>query len=1286
MKRIEDIYSLTPAQEGIFIHYKLAPETDDYLQDYLFRVEDGTNLEALQKAIKTLPLRHSVLKTAFAAAGGAVKQVLLSDRVPEVKTVRIDAPFSEDELQAQLQPEYARTFDLQKDPLARFVFFLFRDARLLLYRTHHLIIDGWSLPVLFSDLVRDYRFLANGGSVDELKELIAEESRTVPAFSSCVNLIRAFEPAPARQYWRQLLSGAAFCALNKKTTPTPGTKEIIIETGFLPAELRDKTDAFAAAHDLSVSTLFETVFALTLRKYSGQDDVIFNKVISGRSTALPGIDRVVGPLMNTIPIRMRRDKDATPLSLLKRTGAQSIASDENGYISLSDAYRAADLDPNESGILFVFGNYDITAAEMEDPPIRLLFEQEQTEFPLTVNLSPERDEYKLQFSYDRTVYSEGQISDLRAGFLAILKALINFSDQQLNDRVCVQELLALTDREKETILGKAADGAPGFFGGFSTGKLVLIPEKSVYALFAERAAAEPDAPAIREGARRFSFLELQRAAERTDRFIRSRDHSKNQVIGVLCDRSFQELAAIFGIVRGGNAYLPISPELPPDRIALLLESANCDLVLAQEPYLRLTNKAVSIHSVLSAQSPENVPPCAALPDDPLYVIYTSGSTGVPKGAVVSNRSAVNRIGWMSREYFRTDSVVMRKTPYTFDVSVWEIFGFALFGFSLSILPAGDHYRFDRISDLIRTDGVTDIHFVPSVFSEFVTFLKNAPERRGDLTTLRNVFLSGETPHAAVVNEFTALAPDGIQLHNLYGPAECAVDVTYYDCDHALTDPIPIGKPIDNTRIYILSDAGAPVPIGVTGQICIAGANVGLGYLNDPALTEKKFVDDPFGEGKAYQTGDLGFWREDGNIVFVGRADFQFKFNGQRIEPGEIEAAMSSVAGVSEAAVLLSAEQNRIVSFYTGTAQEADLRAALQKTLPSYMIPSVIIRLQKMPLNTNGKTDRSALKKLPLPEQRNAFVYTPPATETEKAVCAAFSAILGMEKVGRNDDFYRLGGTSLQMIRLLSAEPLNKLSAADFMQAPTPAELAKKLDNEQEEKYTCLVPLYTRSGARRAVILIPFAGGDAGAYAALVHRARQDNRDLSLYYADWDHFNDPAPLADEIRALAQKKTVLFYSHCAGSAFALKLLDQLNAETRTVQAYLAAADIPPRRGASAFNAWNFLADPVILRKLRKAGLKTDDIPEETLHAILKRFRDQTTLYNAYFSEKTQKTNVLTTVIISRNDPFTVDFKSAAKRWGDAVTEIKRVILLDVPSHYFQQTESELLLSLFFESSEG
>ena len=775
---------------------------------------------------------------------------------------------------------------------------------------------------------------------------------------------------------------------------------------------------------------------------------------------------------------------------------------------------------------------------------------------------------------------------------------------------------------------------------------LLKPTVSMFERFEENGKACK----IIEGSRQYCFDDLRQDAEKIDAVI----HGSKRVVGIICDRSYVELAAIYGIIRGGNAYLPISPDYPRERIRLILDQCDCDTVLTQKKYQGLVQGALVIEDILNRPAPRLIPSVDAKADDTLYVIFTSGSTGTPKGAMVSNASAVNRVHWMCRKYFSHDSVVMLKTPYTFDVSVWEIFAFALGGFTLYILPYEDHYRQEKVLEHIRKGSVTDLHFVPSVFRVFLEVLR---KDGGDLASLRNIFLSGETLTASLTNAAPA------QVHNLYGPTECAVDVTWYDCIDQEDDPIPIGRPIDNCQVLILDPELNPQPEGIVGQICIGGVPVGQGYINDRSKTQAVFISNPFGTGQLYLTGDLGYKKADGNIVFVGRADQQVKINGQRIELGEIEGVMDQF--VSSAVVLV--ERNKLIAFYTGKEQP-NLRELLRDILPQYMVPHSITHVEFFPITSSGKIDRSALIKL---SRKQVSTIEVPATEEENKLLSIVKEVLSIPVVSPLDNFYDIGGDSLASVNVITRleDCGYELSITDFLKSLSLRDAAfcmrqyGKVSVDTIPKKQAVFPLYSPEESTSAIILFPYAGGDAAAYSALVVEFRKRRTSVSLWYVPWGCDYDL--VEREIRKLSIKYSISFYSHCAGVSMAMRLLDRM--EDGVVRRFIAGANIPP---AHPHNVWKMMNDDTLLSVLHRAGMPL--LPQEQTAILIRSFRRDTEEYFSYFQSKTKRTNATVSLILSRKDLFTQSHSNAMKIWKRYVAEVRQIVYLDCASHYFQTSQ--------------
>ena len=777
MSRIEDIYGLTPVQEGMYLQ-ALNSDSEAYQLYYLFEVNRDTDISILQQAISVLSVRHPVLRTAFAVANGTVKQVILSDRQPYFETIQVDTTYSDKELKSIVDEKSAYSFDLQKDSLMRCFFISFSDKRFYLLHTHHLIADGWSMSVLFGDLCKYYRLLEEKSNIELLKNTAKEECLSHTSFASYVNLIRAYDSNTMHQYWNKLLSGGQACTLPKAANKKE--EHLIKKEVTLSPQLAEKIKAFAREYNVPVNTVFECVFSLALQKHTGKDDLIYNKVISGKSVGLPMLENTVGPMINTIPVRIQRSEKTTPLEYLQQVHEQSVSANEYGFLPLSEVYRSNSINPNDVEVLFVFGNYTSSFSSEFIPPVQLIYHKEETEYPLTVNLSPVDNEYCLQLTFDENKISKEFITSLKNSFVSIAERLVSTEAANMKEDCVLSELLKLTEEEKEAFLSE------------------------------------------------------------------TNSNSKQKVI--------------------------------------------------------------------------------------------------------------------TSEY-----------------------------------------------------------------------------------------------------------------------------------------------------------------------------------------AEKKF--------------------------------------------------------------------------------EA------------------------------------------------------PKTPTEKEICKLFGDLLGVTHIGRNDNFYDLGGTSMQIVKLLSHPPLDKLSPADFMAEPTPAAVAKRLDESVKTDYTYIAELYGSENSDKAVVLFPYAGGDASAYTALVAKAREKNSDVLLYFVDWFNEDELPAIEDELRILATKNKVCFYSHCAGCALALKLLDRLNAETQLIHGYVAGASMPPSKAFSGLNLWIRMSDEKITKLLKNAGLNLEE-DEQLLPRRLEQFRRDTKTCSDYFGQKKEKTNVKLTAVISKNDPFTLNFEKTEKRWKTVVTEVYRVVLIETPSHYFQNTDTELLLGLFNE----
>ena len=1275
LQDVKDIYSLTSSQEGIYAQYFQSTDTKTYQLQNLCQIGKETNLDALKKSVELLSLRHPVLKTAFTVlkSSGEIKQIVLESRIPEFRIFSQDEPFSQKALDRIISEKIKKSLDLQKDSLFRVTIVDFTDKRFMFMHTHHIILDGWCLPVIINDLQKYYGKLSDGISTEELSAEIQKEVSAQTSYAQYVNWIKNQDKHEISKYWHNLLADSSISHIfGKEKKDNVKNEDAVTVRHPLNNELSQHIEQFARENRVSLNTVFECAFSIALQKYSGSDEVVFNKIISGRSIPLKNIENTVGPFINTVPVRIKSDENTTVAELMNETKNQTINADKYGVLSLAGIYKACGIESKSIDALFVFENYYIgDSSDVEDGPLKpkLISFDEQTEFNLTVTILKENNDYTIRTSYAKEMYTESEISAFINGYISILGSALDES-KEIKD-ICVTDKAVIDNFN-------------------NTSHTYAIPEGStLYSLFESTAKANSEKLCITTAERSVTFGELLKLSENLDSDIRSITKGKKSVIAIIAERSVEMYSAVYGIIRGGNAYLPIDPDYPQERIEYILRNSEAAAVLTQGKFNHLACGVPHIDMSKFIASPvtdSDVTPSVATEDDCAYVIYTSGSTGNPKGAKVSHKSAVNRILWMHDKYhLGTDDVILQKTPYTFDVSVWEFFWWAMVGGSLAASKPGEHFLPAKILDEIQNNKITHLHFVPSVFELFLNYLETHSEEISKFMSVKYVFVSGEALTSSLVQRFYMMFDySKVTLHNLYGPTECAVDVTYYDCTPDDLDPVPIGKPIYNTQMYVVDKYMKLCPIGVVGELCIAGMNVGQGYLNNPVLTSEKFIDNPFGEGKLYKTGDLAYLRDDGNIIFCGRLDGQIKLNGQRIEIGEIELTISNIHGVESAAVLVRkiASKEILVAFYSGKdGIESKIKEVISDKLPKYMVPSVVIHLDNLPLNQSGKLDRKFLAQRTI-DIAQAQENEKPLNDTEKFICDVFADVLGESNIGRNSDFFENGGTSLTTISILSEKGFEDISAAEFIRNSTPAKLALLMKNKVKSNLKYLKELYVPSRAKKSLILLPFAGGGAEAFSKLITDIKEIDKETAIYFVPYLHSLDECQkAAKEISTVIIDTDIYIYSHCVGSAIAIQLIKNLEENNIVLKHFFAGASIPPAKPAN-WNIWNIIPDFLLKRILTSAGADFSSHSPAQLKDTLKNFRLDTDFSSTAYANINKPLRVPVSVIINKNDAFTKNYADAQKLWKNYFYSVDGPYFIDSQSHYFQvecsKNVAEIILS--------
>ncbi|GGN09199.1 hypothetical protein GCM10010109_18370 [Actinoplanes campanulatus] len=973
---------LSYAQQRLWFLSRLDADTTAYHMPLIARLTGDLDVPALNAAIGDLAGRHATLRTVFPAGPDGVPcQRVLDDRPVLGRT---------DDVAATIREPFDLTRDLPLRAALRRIDDTTHDLVLLL---HHIAGDEWSMKPLMTDLATAYRARRDGHAPDwtELPVSYADYALWQR------ELLAAAEPTQIA-FWRDALAGAPDVMDLPTDRPRPAVAGGEGATvGFhLPADLADKVRAAAAGS--SVFMVLHAGLAALLTRLGAGTDIVVGTPVAGRGDT--ALDDLVGFFVNTLALRTDTSGDPTFAELLDRVRQTDVAAFDHADLPfdrlverLNPARSLAYHPLFQTLLVYRAGLGETLDLAGLDAAIEIT-PAGDAKFDLTVSVADggAGQPMRAGLEFRAALFDRATMETFADRFTRLLTAAVAEPDLPIG------AIDLLTEGERNAVLHRWND----------TDRPIV--RATLPGLVAERIAATPDAPAVTfEG----STLSYREFGERVDTLARSlvARGVRGRIVAVQMPRSFDLVVALHAVQRAGGAYLPIDPDLPADRIAFMLADADPAVILTG---IDLPDAAVDLPVVKET--------------DAAYLIYTSGSTGRPKGVLVPHVAIVNRLLWMQHEYgLQQGERVLQKTPASFDVSVWEFFWPFLVGAHLVVARPDGHRDPAYLAELIRDEQITTVHFVPSMLQAFL-----ASPGAATCTGLRRIITSGEALPAALAEECLALLP--AELHNLYGPTEAAVDVTYWPCAPG-DQVVPIGRPVWNTRLYVLDRHLKPVPPGVPGELYLAGIQLADGYLGRAGLTSERFVANPFGAGRMYRTGDRARWRADGAVEYLGRTDDQIKLRGFRIELGEIEAALIAASG-GPAAV---AVRNDMLVGYT--VNPVDLEP-LRRTLPAYMVPSVTVRLDALPLSPNGKLDRRAL-----PAPAITATGRAPETPQERTLCTIFADLLGLDTVGADDDFFALGGHSLLATRMVSRIRLElgaEMPLRSVFEAPTPAGLALRL--------------------------------------------------------------------------------------------------------------------------------------------------------------------------------------------------------------------------------------------------
>nr|WP_250636801.1 non-ribosomal peptide synthase/polyketide synthase [Paenibacillus sp. IHB B 3084] len=1083
---LENVYALSPMQKGMLFHSLMEPESGAYFQQASFDQKGSFDVAIFRKSLDLLTQRHEALRTNFHMFETGHSQEPLQivfrhkDSDLSFKDVR---GMQEAERKAYIQAfkleDQARGFNLGTDALMRVqVLQTDEETYHLVWSFHHIVMDGWCLSLVTGEVF---------GTYFALLEQKQPELAAITPYSQYIEWLGRQDERTAKEYWSSYLTGfeqqtllpgsdaslkdeAVDSKENVQSTPASVASEYISEkiTVELDQTWSEAMYRIAKQQQVTINTLMQSVWGVILQKYNNNEDVIFGSVVSGRPTDIVGVENMIGLFINTIPVRIQSERNATFVEVMRKTQEQALASGVYDSFPLYEIQALTEQKQNLINHIMVFENYPVEQQVEQLGEVRpSAFEitnvevVEQTNYDLDLIVMPD-EVFSIMFRYNANVYDRATVERMQGHVLHVIQQIVN------NPHIRVNELELVTPEEQAQIIQVWGDTAAAY-----------PQNKTLSALFEEQVEQTPDQVAVLFESETLTYHELNERANRLARTLRAEGVGPDQPVGILVQRSLEMIVGIYAILKAGGAYVPIDPDYPADRIRFMLEDSEAKLVLTQsrlveQATLSFDGKVLVLDSgEIYHEDGSDLEPLAG-PRNVAYVIYTSGSTGKPKGVMVEHHSVINRILWMHDRYgLRAGDTILQKTAFTFDVSVWELFWWSMVGSKVSLLSVGGEKNPEDIVEAIAHGGVSTMHFVPAMLHAFLEYVEQQPLEvvQAKLGTLRHVFASGEALPPQHVARFQRLLSGivGAKLINLYGPTEATVDVSYFDCGpNEEYSVIPIGKPIQNIRLYIVKEGTVQLqPIGVAGELCISGVGVARGYLNRPELTAEKFVSDPFAGGEAgyermYRTGDLAKWMLDGNIEYLGRIDHQVKIRGYRIELGEVESQLLKVESVREAVVMARADetgQKQMVAYYVAGQEigASELRSELGRELPSYMVPSYFVQLEQMPLSPNGKIDRKALP-APKGSLQSGADYVAPRMWVEAKLAQIWQDVLGLARVGVKENFFEIGGHSLRATTLASKihKELNKpLPLRSIFEAPTIEQLAAVLEGLDQVAYASI---------------------------------------------------------------------------------------------------------------------------------------------------------------------------------------------------------------------------------------
>ncbi|BAZ43879.1 amino acid adenylation domain-containing protein [Chondrocystis sp. NIES-4102] len=1036
-ENIEDIYQLSPLQQGILFHTLCEVETGIYLIQLCYRLQGELNLKAFEQAWQKVVDRHTILRTSFHWEKLEQPLQVVSKQVP-IKIQFEDWSEQEDKLETWLERERNQSFKLNQAPLMRWTIIRRgQDDYYFVWSKHHLILDGWSTALILKEVIEIYQKQAR------------TDLEPIP-YREYIAWLQQQDLTQAKNFWKTQLQGIktpTSLIIGREANKETGKKEEVVFK--LAATTTKNLQKLAQENQLTLSTIIQGAWALLLQRYTSDADIVYGVTVAGRPSNLSGAERMVGLFINTLPVRVKIVETDRLLPWLKQLQTQLLEIRQYEYTPLIEIQGwseiGRDLPLFES--IVVLENYPVDSS-LQQPgslAVESISTFDHTNYPLTLTVIP-GVELSLSLAFT-TCLDTATIKRMLGHLQTLLTGMVNNPQTKLID-------LPLLSAEEDGQLQK--------FNQTRNNIDEAQLQQCIHQLIETQARKSPDAVAVVWEAEKLTYGELNQKSQQLAEYLQLQGVKPEVIVGICCDRSLEMIIAIVAILKAGGAYLPLDPNLPKEAITWRIEDAKVAIVLApKQLQAKIAHKDLQIidldlRSLPQVANPQ--PPKPPTPDNLAYVIYTSGSTGKPKGVMVNHRSLVNAyLGWSAAYQLNQVKNHLQMANFAFDVFTGDVVRALCSGGKLVLCPGEILLEADKLYQLILQQQIEIGEFVPVVLRHLMEYLEKTQQQ----LNMGVVICGSDSWYGREYNHFRKFLAKNCRLINSFGVTEATIDSCYFETtkDIASGQLVPIGKPFVNTQLYILDqESKRSLPIGVAGELYIGGLGVARGYLNRPQLNCEKFLNLDSYDTPLYKTGDKARYLPNGDIEFLGRIDNQVKLRGFRIELGEIEAILYQYPQITENVVILrqdSPQEAKIVAYLVTESNKPvavrELRNFLRKKLPEYALPSAFVFLKKLPLSPNGKIDRKSLP-IPSPSCYLNNNYTPANNAIEEILVDIWAKILQLPRVGIEDNFFDLGGHSLlatQVISRIREAFAIELAIRCLFESPTVAQLAKRIIEQEK---------------------------------------------------------------------------------------------------------------------------------------------------------------------------------------------------------------------------------------------